>query len=110
MKVYEGRRTDDGCVVTAGGRPLDLRLDLRMHADRPEWGYAGSGPAQLALALLADAAGEAVALCRYQCFKRSIVAQFDRAGWILTQGEIRSWIHALLTADKPPNGGPSPVA
>jgi hypothetical protein len=26
--VYHGERTDTGCVVTAGERPLGLRLDL----------------------------------------------------------------------------------
>ena len=110
MRVYEGVRTTDECVVTADGRPLDLRLDLRLHADRPEWGYSGSGPAQLALALLADAVGDTVALARYQRFKRAIVARFEREKWILTQGEIRSWIHALLAGDETPDEDVPPTA
>ena len=59
MKTYEGRRGKDGtCFVTVDGRNLDLRLDLFNHSPTGfEWGYAGSGPAQLALALLADMLG-----------------------------------------------------
>ena len=39
--------------------PLPLRLDLFNHSPTGfSWGYGGSGPAQLALALLADALGD----------------------------------------------------
>jgi len=41
--------------VLADGRPLNLRLDIWAHSpDGFEAGYLGSGPAQLALAILAD--------------------------------------------------------
>jgi uncharacterized protein (DUF2249 family) len=41
-------------VIVADGRPLPIRYDLRNHSpDGGEWGYHGSGPAQLSLALLA---------------------------------------------------------
>ena len=96
MKAYEGIRTDEGCTVTVDGRPLNMRLDLRMHADRPEWGYAGSGPAQLALAILADAIGDDEALDFHQKFKRTVVAGLERERWSLTQADIRSWISELL--------------
>lgn len=97
MKFYEGRRTDETCAVTVNGQTLHLRLDLRKHADQPEWGYAGSGPAQLALALLADAVeDDEIALDYHQKFKRNVVAAFDRDGWTLTQADIRSWIGQLL--------------
>lgn len=40
-------------------RPLEPRHDLRNHSpDGFEWGYSGSGPAQLALALAADVLGD----------------------------------------------------
>ena len=40
-------------------KPLDSRRDLWNHSPTGfEWGYCGSGPAQLALALLADHLGE----------------------------------------------------
>lgn len=99
MKLYEGVRTDRGSVVTADGRTLDLRHDLRNHSpDGAEWGYGGSGPAQLALALLADATGDdELAQRQYQRFKREVVAGFERDRFLITQAEIRCWIAAVLS-------------
>src|SRR6059036_1653610 len=74
-KFYHGERTaDGGCAVwcekvnpdSPGGlvtaealrRPVPLCLEIRNHSPTGfQWGYAGSGPAQLALALLVDALG-----------------------------------------------------
>src|SRR5262249_42771271 len=92
MKVYQGSRTPEGCVVTVcqdGGepRPLALRLDLRNHSPTgAEWGYAGSGPAQLALALAADVLGDddrtqAV----YQQLKFKLIGGLPKEGWELTE-------------------------
>lgn len=62
MKTYIGERLEHGCEVyvleDGKRRPLSLRLDLRNHSPEGfEWGYGGSGPAQLALAILADCLG-----------------------------------------------------
>jgi len=52
---YRGVRWPDRCVVLVDGKPLAPRNDLFDHSPSGfEWGYGGSGPAQLALALLAD--------------------------------------------------------
>jgi hypothetical protein len=57
---------------------LDPRTDLANHSPSGfSWGYSGSGPAQLALAVLAHAASEETALRRYQDFKEEVVAQAD---------------------------------
>lgn len=32
MKLYEGKRTEAGCVVAVDGRPLPLRHDIRNHS------------------------------------------------------------------------------
>jgi hypothetical protein len=88
--VYTGRRTPDGTtVLRPDGTPLPLRLDLRNHSPTGfEWGYGGSGPAQLALALLADAAGDdEVALKYYQEFKRLVVAHLED-NWVLPREVI----------------------
>ena len=65
MKVYHGRRTEYGCTVDVEEDDecygLHPRHDLRSHSpDGFEWGYSGSGPAQLALALAADVLGDDV--------------------------------------------------
>ncbi len=98
-KTYRGWRTPHGrCRVTVSGpngreRLLRLRLDLRDHSPTGfEWGYGGSGPAQLALALLADACEDpATAVRHYQEFKREVVAGFGET-WTLTTQDIRRFL------------------
>lgn len=84
----------DGTVsVTVNGRPLPMRLDLARHSPTGfEWGYAGSGPAQLALAILAWHCGsdEGRAIDLYQAFKFRVVASLPRQSWKLTRSEIES--------------------
>ena len=97
MKRYEGRRDGHVPEVTVDGRPLDPRLDLGSHSPTGfEWGYGGSGPAQLALALLADHTGdddEAVML--HQDFKRLVVARLAFRGWELTGPQMDSWLEII---------------
>ncbi|HEY3856318.1 MAG TPA: DUF6166 domain-containing protein [Verrucomicrobiae bacterium] len=97
MKQYDGRRTEQDVVVTVDGQPLNLRLDLWNHSPSGfEWGYAGSGPAQLALALLADCLDhEADAIGWHEGFKSAVVAALPLAGWTLTELEIRETIDAF---------------
>ena len=89
MKIYRGGRSLDGAVVTAGEKPLDPRYDLkRLSPTGFEWTYEGAGPAQLALALLADHLGDdAKALSLYEPFMRRVVAELDNS-WELTSGDI----------------------
>jgi hypothetical protein len=74
-------------------RTLRRRGDLADHSDGFEWGYAGSGPAQLALALLAHhTQDDARAVALHQRFKREVVAHFPRSGWNLNATEIDAWL------------------
>jgi len=66
VKTYHGQRFDEGCEVwveESGKRyPLPFRTEIRNHSPTGfNWGYSGSGPAQLALAILADFYGPAKA-------------------------------------------------
>ncbi len=89
MKTYEGERSLSGALVTVDGKPLPPRLDLHsFNRTGFEWTYAGPGPQQLALALLADHLGDdalALALCRP--FMQAVVAQLDNA-WAMTSDEV----------------------
>lgn len=87
---YPDRRV----VVIKGGemKSLPVRLDLRNHSpDGFNWGYHGSGPAQLALALLADALGDDLrAEFLYQQFKAETVATWPMGkSWEIDAMEVR---------------------
>ena len=90
MKTYRGRRSGYAVDVTVDGRALDPRFDLWNHSPTGfEWGYGGSGPAQLALALLADhLADRQEALDFYQSFKFAVVAKLGHVRWELTSQQI----------------------
>lgn len=100
-KRYVGVRTSDGCVVTVsdGERsyPLNPRVDLRNHSpDGFNWSYSGSGPAQLSLALLADALGDDDRAREiYQDFKRKVVARIEGDQFDLSQDQIRATVAEL---------------
>lgn len=102
--TYYGRRDADGAcrvavVETTGAmRPLDPRLELENKSPTGfEWGYAGSGPAQLALALCADALGDdEAAIGVYQRFKFAVIAGLDRSSaWAMTAADVRALCAAL---------------
>ena len=90
MKTYEGCRQGYAVDVTVNGHPLNPRLDLWNHSPTGfEWGYCGSGPAQLALALLADhLTDDEQALVFYQRFKWVVVVELPKRRWTLTSNEI----------------------
>ncbi len=90
MKTYEGRREGSVTEVIVDGSPLNPRLDLWNHSPTGfEWGYGGSGPAQLALALLADHLGDdEMAVKLHQQFKFAIVSGLPYQGWQLTSEQI----------------------
>lgn len=84
MTLYASKGPDspDGTAVYAVDddqqRLLPKRLDLATHSPSGfSWGYGGSGPAQLALAISADAMGDEWALEHYQEVKNELVAAAD---------------------------------
>jgi len=75
--------------------PLEPSLKLRNHSPTGfSWGYGGSGPAQLALALLLDATTiPETALQYYQEFKFEVVAGWPGSGsWVIWRSEIIKWL------------------
>ena len=111
-KVYLGvrSRSADGSAVTVSviedgvPRSLPPRLDLRDHpAGGLEWGYGTDGPAQLALAVLADATGsDDYAVRHFHWFRLEIVSNLPWQEWKLTEAQVRAWInehHPLADSD-----------
>lgn len=110
--------TDD--TMISGQRAEDGRALAWINDDQPlphvvhhsptgfEWGYGGSGPADLALSILSFVIGPerqtvgiyegktcgAQAWLLHQPFKRDVVAGFDRDRWAISVGQVRQWIAA----------------
>ena len=121
MRQYRGTRGEHGCMVTVedgtDGGGLDPRFDLRAHADGFNWGYAGGGPAQLALAMCADVLGDDDrARDLYQTFKFRVVAHLPADGWVLSEREVLEHLagidrerQARRAGDDEPPAPPTPV-
>ena len=64
--------------------------------DGYEWGYGGSGPAQLALAILLDHTDDEQRATRhYQAFKWTFVVNWERfKDWSVTTDVIEAWLAA----------------
>ena len=59
------------------------------------WGYAGSGPAQLALAILLEVTGdEAKALAHYHDFERQVIVSItsQTTNWEIKEQKIITWL------------------
>ena len=78
--TIRGERRKGEVLITVDGAPLNWRslLAVRNHSPTgPVWGYGGSGPAQLALAILLAVTDEATAERFYQRFKWSVIAPIE---------------------------------
>jgi hypothetical protein len=83
--LVEDRGTD-GATTRIAWRELPLHLEIRAHSPSGfAWGYGGSGPAQLALALLVDALGDR------ELAERHYVSKWED-NWSITACEIRSFV------------------
>ena len=64
-----------------------------------EWGYGGSGPAQLALTLLGAVRDKPFAMTYYQRFKQDVVASLKYDRWDLTRNDIELWCSTKRPAE-----------
>jgi hypothetical protein len=110
--IYRGSREEG----PGGGRitvardgvqlPLSSRVDLRNHSPTGmNWGYLGSGPAQLSLALLADyfgttPEGDCLAQAIYHDFKATVIAKIQTDIWQLSGAEIGEAIVRVMVEDE----------
>jgi hypothetical protein len=104
LKIYKGVRGADGVghvYVTEAGRPDQLlapRTDLFMRSSAGlDWGYSGSGPAQCALAILADALGDDLRAVRVHTgFHLRVVAVLPRhLSWQVTQAQVTAAVEDI---------------
>lgn len=94
MKIYRG--FPDRTVLVQderGTRPLHHHP--RHSPTGFNWGYAGSGPADLARSLLWDLLEVQPAPSLYQDFKFAVIATLQTTeAWKLTEEEIHAWLAA----------------
>ena len=93
MTVYEGRRTIDGIVVTADGKPLDEHYEVKRFTNFGfEWTYEGESPQQLALAILYDHLGDKERAIRLsEQFMKTVIANLDN-DWTITGEQIDEFL------------------
>jgi hypothetical protein len=96
MKIYEGRRTIDGLVVTVDGQQLSEHYEVRRFTTFGfEWTYEGDSPRQLALAILVDYLGDKDRAIRLSDpFMAEVVANLDN-DWRLTGAEVEAAIEGI---------------
>ena len=84
------RRTPSGPVVEG----VDYRW--RYHSTEFNWGYGGSGPADLALNILLEATGDKEAAWLYhQPFKWDMVANLPWEGGEIPWKDVYDWLHKM---------------
>jgi hypothetical protein len=97
--VYRGRRTPENpagkkCEVQVNGEALPRRYDLLSASPSGyEWGYGGSGPAQLAIAILACECSDGIACNHYQQFNQEVVAKLPELRWKISGEEVKAFLN-----------------
>jgi len=83
------------CKRVNGEPCVNIPHKLVVHSpDGFEWGYGGSGPADLALNILALFTDEANARRLYQQFKRDFIAKIPREGGVIRREDIIAWLES----------------
>jgi Family of unknown function (DUF6166) len=95
MKIYEGRRTMDGLVVTVDGKPLPEHYEVKQFTRRGfEWTYDGTSPQQLALAILFDHLGDKDrAIVLSEPYMKDVIANLDN-DWRLSSDEVDAYLRS----------------
>jgi hypothetical protein len=88
MRMIVLRRRWNGTAVVEGV----VQKVVRHSPTGFEWGYGGSGPADLALNILLDYLPYEEAERLYQRFKWDVVARVPREGGVITEQQILDWI------------------
>ncbi|MFC1673170.1 DUF6166 domain-containing protein [Pseudomonadota bacterium] len=97
MSIYTGKRVGEVITVTVDGTVLEPRLDLRvLSEDGFEWGYVGSGPYQLALAILAHQMGDETALGNYRSYCENVIARLGEDTWVIRGDQVTAAMEGVI--------------
>jgi len=84
--------------------PYESQAIYNHSPDGFAWGYGGSGPAQLALAILLKFCSEDEAKQFYQAFKWVIIATLPKSDFQLSIAKVEFWIAEYKKALTQQNG------
>jgi hypothetical protein len=105
MTIYKGYRHSNGVGGQLVTKDEDLfspvpSLQVWNHSpDGFNWGYGGSGPSQLALAILFDVTKDRdTAVKFHQDFKRAFVAGWGE-NWTVTEDEVINWLRIQVNKE-----------
>lgn len=86
-------------VVTIDGKELSPGFSQSIYNHSPNgfnWSYGGSGPAQLALALLCELTTPDFALSVYQDFKRDVIATLPEGDFELRGEKVFKYLFSNI--------------
>ena len=93
MRSYQWNPDDRTVDVNVSGHVRKLEHLVKHSPDGFMCGYGGSGPADLALSILADLIGADEATKWYQAFKWDIISQRGpMMHWTLSEEHIQTWL------------------
>jgi len=99
--VYEGNHNPSVSPkhwyqVRKNGRKFSHERSLKIRSHSPcgfAWAYGGSGPSQLALAILLEETQDKVlAQQAYQDFKSEVIAGLSEPYWRMTSDDVEAWL------------------
>jgi hypothetical protein len=87
------RRDGEAVALVEGAGPTHELVHVVRHSPTGvEFGYGGSGPADLARSILTDAVGPEIADQHYQDFKWDFVARLVYQGGVISISQIHEWL------------------
>lgn len=94
MQGFLSQLLEDENLIYINGERLEAQASQKLRNHSPSgfaWGYGGSGPAQLALAILLKYLPAKKALVKYQDFKWEVIAKLPQTDFE-TEIEMDNWI------------------
>lgn len=96
IKGSYDKEADEYGEVTFDGKVLDPKASQKVYNHSPDgfaWGYSGSGPAQLSLAImLAAGLSQPRAIRLYQRFKAQFISRLQQQEDFTLELDIHRWI------------------
>ena len=107
-RVFRGERDQagrgrvhlDGELLAPSSTIWHTSLCLRNHSPSgPEWGYHGSGPGQLAIAMLLAVTDTEEAERYYPLFRSGVLALIRGDRWTLPVDQVETWLDGVRQQD-----------